>query len=250
MKWLFISIGAVLLLGGGFLAWFLLSGETVREVNARYAPKFEPIKAKFREIAAALPPKGSITTRKTAGALTPAPVFHKEDRAANNTELLVYEQLLDPSVDLKAKKEFDLIFTGDIVFALRQINPPAGAGFMNPDQRASSAVIANYERGLATRYLAVARPVHYVAPRALDKKTFFPGRLDVELFLVDLNTRDILAWDRIEAKTAATTSAYFRPGHDDLKEVEQSAHSTMWVEAVDKIGASLREISGGTFVLK
>ena len=101
-----IALIAVLAVGG---AWYYFSLEpTFESARDRFGPAYQAKREQFKKIAGLLPPKGSVRGNTPAKNLTPIP-GHDLKQGIINTEIVMYEQLLDPDVKLRENDEVDLL---------------------------------------------------------------------------------------------------------------------------------------------
>src|SRR5437588_12014936 len=79
------------------MIWVACGGETNRKLFQRYEPQFNERRQQFKKIAAALPAPGSVTGPSSAN-LSPKPVYDEKNSGSSNTEIVMYDQLLDPDI--------------------------------------------------------------------------------------------------------------------------------------------------------
>jgi hypothetical protein len=248
MKRPIIWIMIVLVLGGGFAAWYFLFGRgyNLAELRAEYGPRYEAKRQQLKLITDLLPPRGSVEGNTPAQGLDPKPTYHVKQQSFN-VEIAMFDHLLNPDADLREKKDVDLLlFEGRLIQNFRIIGPRSPR---SPDMRTTGGELAKFEAALNLPYLVVVRPVTFVRPKALTKQSYLPGMADLEIFLVDLRSNKVLGSARFKAESAKSTSAAFSRFSSEQESVEAAAYSTLWEEARSNLVYALREISGGTFEL-
>lgn len=237
------GVAAAVLIGAAGAVWLFLERDVgLDELRSRYGPAFDAKRQAFRRIAERLPPVGSVGANVAAKGLAPPPVC--DVKAGRYTlELAMAKQLVDPDVDLRAAEEFDAsVSEPGLVARMTMVGPASKLRVAVP-----RATLPEFDSALALTYLAVARPVTYLRPRALAKDAFTAGAVDLEVFVVDLRTEAIVAQGRCRAETADRTTAFFRKHQDEGRNVEAAAHSTLWVNARRALASTLRDLTGGTF---
>src|SRR5438034_7837114 len=90
-------------------------GAKVSAVLSKYEGDFKKKREQFQAIAHALPPKAA---EKPCAGMNP-PIEFNENTKRYNTEILMYEQLLDPD----AKPAFEMAPGGELVTAMRWTGP-------------------------------------------------------------------------------------------------------------------------------
>ena len=220
------------------------TGPTTREVIERYRQPYAQMRERLKEIARQLPPKGSV--RNSAGgagkvarlSLNPPPSYKPlkfDEPITDNTGVLSAEQLLDPEVT----PEFDLNLDGfpqNCFYWLSQ--KYASAADLN---RVDDGNLARgFEAGLARRYLLVYRTARFVRP-SVSENSYTPGSLDLEVFLVDFQSNQVLTSFRASANTSSETRV---PGNSNVQ---------VWVEDTIRqnvrsvIADSIANVTGGSF---
>lgn len=220
-------------------------GPKVGETLKHYAPKFEVYRQKFKEIAQTLPPPGS-TAPQTASNLNPKPVYASSGNATN-TEFISSELLLTPDDELASSGKFDLILESDLMRSIRWTGPK------NP---MSSTVMDERDRGFSKRldetisryrYLVVYRPLTYVKAVAANETTFSPATVDLEVFLIDLNTKAILASVRLQEQSSQEVQYKYKPGDNKMRKLEDWANSSLFSNVRNSLEKKLNEATGGDF---
>src|SRR5579872_6345977 len=87
-------------------------GETNRQIFQRYQRPFAEKRQQFTRIAQTLPPPGSVKGA-TAASLSPRPVYDAKGKSFN-TEIVMYDQLLDPDIQSQGHNRLDLLLSGDL----------------------------------------------------------------------------------------------------------------------------------------
>lgn len=209
-------------------------GEKISDVLKKYEDDFQKKRDQFRSIANSLPPKGS--PRVPCTSFNP-PLQFNEKTKQFNAEMIMYEQLLDPD----AEPQFDLVSHGDLLNGMR---------WTGPKSPLSSSVLSNsgkdmdksLQEALDYRYLIVNRVSELVEPVAIDEKTFSPGHVNIETFVVDLSSNKPLCNFVIEGKSAANVTYSFKQGESKEEQLRKFAHSTVWEEAHRQLSARLKAV--------
>lgn len=217
------------------------TGPTQREVLERYRQPYAEMRARLKQIAQLLPPKGSVKdnpNETTSLNLNPAPTYKRaamKGPVTDNTGVMAAEQLLDPEVT----PEFDLALLGfpQSCFYWLSQKYASAADLNAPDD---GSLAAGFEAGLARRYLLVYRTARYDRPTLVNETSFKPGAIDLELFLVDFQSPKILTSFRAAAKTGS--EARVMEGGNALIQVEDTLRQN--VRAV--IADSFAKKSGGS----
>ena len=216
-------------------------GKKISAVLKQYEGDFKKKREQLQTIARSLP---SEATEKPCPSLQPPLQFNEKTRSFN-TEMLMFEQVADPD----AKPEFDLLLSGDLLNALRWTGP------QNP---LSSSVLGNrgddIEKSLKSaldyRYLVVNRVADLKKPEAINETTYAPGRVTLNVFVVDLANSEVLCRFGLRAESAARTSYTYKKGESQAQRLADFANSTMWEDARKKLIAKLKEMGVGEIELR
>src|SRR5215469_16359989 len=138
--------------------------ETNRALFKRYEGQFAAKRQQFQSIAQALPAPGSVR-ENTAANLSPKPVYGVRDSA--NTEIVMYDQLLNPDIKSEGHNRLDLILSGGLLNAMKWTGPNDPTSPSVLDQRSAPDMDKSLTKALATKYLVVVRPARFDAPVAL-----------------------------------------------------------------------------------
>src|SRR2546423_587041 len=152
-------------------------GSKVADVLSKYEGDFKKKREQFQAIAHALPPKAA---EKPCASMNP-PIAFNESTKRYNTEIIMFEQLLDPD----AKPAFDMAPQGELLTAMRWTGPknPLSPSVLN--NRAERDMEKSLQAALDYRYLIVNRVADLKNPNAVDEKTYTPGRATVDVFVVN-----------------------------------------------------------------
>lgn len=259
-----LTILGVCLLGA---ACSFLSRETVppgagvRDAKNRYREQYAQLRPRLAEVSRRLPPVGSISSpsesagtrgQRATPSPSPSPANLNPPPTSENTGLIAAEQLLDPgrqpSSSSYSPPDFFEIDTQDCpaeCFRLLARGNPDMPDVIDRD----GAVARRLEAGLAHRYLAVYRAVSYSPPRVMSsedqrilgqpgdgRSRFSPGHVDLEVFVFDLQSNEIVASFRTVHSSSAQTVT-------NLATLE----SEMRASAREGIFAGLTRTTGGTF---
>jgi hypothetical protein len=221
-------------------------GETNRAVFKRYESQFAAKRQQFQSIAGSLPAPGSVR-ESNAASLSPKPVY--DTRSSRNTEIVMYDQLLNPDIKSEGHNRLDLLLAGDLLRAMQWTGP---ANPMSPsvlDKKADD-IEQILKQALAMRYLVVVRPARFVAPVAVDENNYKGGAADVEVFVADLETNKVPASGGFTAQSAKNVEYMFKKGDDKQSRLAEFAYSSMFTDARQKLGSLLQQITGGQFALE
>jgi hypothetical protein len=216
-------------------------GPKVSDVLSKYQGDFQKKREQFKAIAQALPPTAA---DKPCPAMNP-PLKFNENTKTYNAEMLMYEQLLNPD----AKPEFDMAPQGDLLNAVQWTGPnnPLSSRVLN---NPGSDMEKSLKSALEYRYLVVNRVSDLKNPVAVDEKTYSPGRANLEAFIVDLSSNQVLCSFAFQAQSASTVSYSYKTGESQQERLAEFAHSTMWEDARKKLIAKLKQIPGADVELK
>ncbi len=216
-------------------------GESNREVIAKYAPQFEPVRAELAAMAAGLPEPGSAVTGKLADP-TPVPVYDLAN-GAFNTAILPVEALADE------KPAFDLLIASELANALAWAGPKNPMAASALDETAEGFA-EQFQAALATPVIVLYRTVGYDPPRAVDEKTFEGGTARVEAFVFVRAGAKLVATCAVDAASAEDISYSYKKGEDPSRRLEAFAASTLWENALRGLARCLADTTGGTFVFQ
>jgi len=228
------------------------AGESNRKLFQRYEAQFSAKREQFKKIAGILPPAGSVKEASSAS-LSPKPVYDAKNSASNNTEIVMYDQLLDPDISSDGNnRRLDLLLSDVLLNAIRWTgpkNPMSGSALdrHNPDMEQT------LKQALNERYLVVIRPVSFVAPVAIDEGTFKPATADIEGFVVDLSGDKVVGSFRFSAHSASTVQYTTKKSDNSAtrqSQLEEFAYSSLYVEARNKLKPLLEQTTGGSFTLE
>src|SRR5947207_2294169 len=83
--------------------------ETNRQLFERYNGQFAEKREQFKQIAQLIPPPSSVRPPASTS-VSPKPVYNERDNGSNNTEILMFDQLLDPDIGfVPDHKRLDLL---------------------------------------------------------------------------------------------------------------------------------------------
>jgi hypothetical protein len=207
-------------------------GETNQQVIARYKPQLAPLRTKLSSLTAKLPPVGSVQQMTRPGAVSP-PVAFASANQPGNTEILMYDQLVDPDVELETANKLDLHLSRHLLEALRWTgdkNPMASSALNNRDTISASMAAA-----LATKYVVIVRVVEHERPRKVDESTYTGGQAHLEVFLTDLESEQVLGSFAVRAQAPESVTG---------QEVTTAAHGGLWQAAREEVGKGLEQLTG------
>ena len=225
-------------------------GETVGHMLQRYAPQFNERRQQFQKIAAALPAPGSVTQASHAS-LSPKPVYDEAHESSNNTEIVMYDQLIDPDIKSEGHQRLDLLLHGNLLNAMQWTGPknPMSGGLDKKNPQLEDTL----KQAVGERYVVVLRPVRYIAPVAIDENTFKGGTADLEGFVADLQDLKVVGSFRYAARPAEKVE--YSANKADNAAVRQSrleefAYSSLYEDARKKLKPLLEQTTDGSFTLR
>ena len=164
-------------------------GETHRQLFKRYENQFAEKRQQFKNIAQMLPSPESLKGA-TAANLSPKPVYDAKSNSYN-TEIMMYDQLLDPDIQSQDHNRLDLLLSGDLLRCVQWTGPKNPMSESALDESAGD-MEQTLKKALGFRYLVVLRPANFVAPAAVNESTYKPGMADIEGFVVDMESNSNL----------------------------------------------------------
>src|SRR5262245_43711073 len=163
-------------------------GKTNKDIIDEYRPKIDAKREQLRLIGQKLPAPGAGVDRGRPN-LNPLPVFDKKAREYN-TEFLGVEQLTDPD----AKPACDLILSATLLDCLLWTGPKNPMAPSVLSQSAGKDFARNFEDALACRYAIVYRALDYQKPVVLSEKSYRAGTVTLEVFVADLESKEVLTF--------------------------------------------------------
>jgi len=221
-------------------------GETNRALFKRYEGQFAAKRQQFNSIAQALPAPGSVHGN-TVASLSPKPVYGVKD--SGNTEIVMYDQLLNPDIKSEGHNRLDMILSGGLLNAMKWTGPNNPMSPSVLDNRSAPDMERSLSKALATRYLVVVRPARFDAPVSVSENSFKGGSADVEVFVADLQDSHVPASGSFTAHSSTNVQYMVKKGEDKQARLEEFAYSSLFTDARQKVGTLLPQITGGQFVL-
>ncbi len=222
-------------------------GETNRQLFKRYENQFAEKRQQFKKIADLLPAPGTITGNIPAN-LSVKPVFNAKTKSFN-TEIVMYDQLLDPDIESREQKRLDLLLSGDLLLGMKWTGPKNPMSESALDNSAGE-MEQTFKKALACRYLIVLRPATFIAPVAVSESEYKPGVADIEALVVDLESNKVVGSSRFTASSANKVEYVYKQGESRESRLEAFAYSTLYTEARQKLEKSLADMTGGEFVFE
>jgi hypothetical protein len=219
----------------------LACGAKVSDVLTKYQGDFQKKREQFQTIARALPAKA---TEKPCAGLNP-PIEFNDNTKRHNTEVLMFEQLLDPD----AKPQFEMNLNRDLLFAIQWTGPknPLSPSALN---NSGSNMEKNLKAALDYRYLVVSRVLDLKESTAVNEHTYTPGRVTLDVFVVNLANNQTVCSFSLQAQSAAETSYYYKKDESKQERLEAFAHSSMWQDARQKLIAGLKKVASADIQIK
>jgi hypothetical protein len=220
-------------------------GQTNQQVIDQYKPQFTQLRADLRSLAETLSDLSK--EKRVVQPLDPRPVYTAGAKEIQNTDILMFEHLLDPDVDLRANNQLDLTLSNFLLQYLRWTGPknPMAASALKagaPKERASE-----FEQALKIRYLGIAALLEYDPPVALSETAFTGGQAEILGFLVDKDSRTVLCAFRISASSNQEISYTYEEGDSKTQALERFAYSTLWSNARTAFVEKMSQMCDGDF---
>jgi hypothetical protein len=218
---------------------FVGCGPSVKDVIKKYEGDFQKKRSQLKTVADALPPAGSMNGKTPCAALNP-PLMFNEKTKSYNTEMVMYEELLDPDVE----PVFDVAPNSELLTSLKWTGPknPLSSSVLDDNGRDMEKIM---KTALDYRYLVVNRVASLKMPTAIDEKTFSPGSITIEGFIVDLNTNKTLCNFVLSAETSESVSYYYKANESKEERLAAFAKSSMWSSLRKQMVTILREQTKG-----
>lgn len=223
-------------------------GETNQEVIARFRPQYDEMWLVMQGIAREISDHGG--DQKEAESLSPQPKYVERDPEASNTEIVMYQQLLNPDVDLRDENQLDLILSNRLIRNLQWTGDNGPFRDSNLEKEASDSLADELEQSLKIEYLAVADVVEYEPAVALDAERFRGGIVEIDGYLVKVENREIVCSFKVSARPEEQLFYQVREGEDASQELAEAASSNLWKNARDEFVNALNEVCGGDVSLK
>ena len=246
------SLAVLAMVGGGVRALLAIDdfamGTTLfglypstQALLEEHRPFIDKRREDFRAIAERLPPLGSAVPRAAPVGLNPRPVY-APGAAVSNTEAVMFEQLLDPTLASHPVLAFSSIEP------LRLSMQWMAGSLSDTNGRATDRQREQLEAARRYRYVVVNRVIEYRAPKALTEKAFDPGAVTIEGFLVDLDSRSVLASYRTRATSDRQRS--YRAPPDRRGALEKGALTLLQLNAWNGVRQSLAECTDGQMLFE
>jgi hypothetical protein len=217
-------------------------GKTNKDIIIENRPRVDAKREQLRLIGQKLPAPGTGVDKGRLN-LSPLPVFDKKKREYN-TDFLGVEQLADAD----AKPAYDLILSGPLVDCLLWTGPKNPMSSSALTQSASKDFARAFDEAVACRYAVAYRTLDHKKPVVVSEKSYHAGTLTLEVFVTDLEAKELLSTFRISARSAPIVEYVFKEGEDRTRAAEAWARSSLTMDARKQLAQALTERTGGTFV--
>lgn len=229
------------------------SQDTHREVELRYADRFDVIRQAFHDVARQMPPTGQIRETGCPGVPPGQHLFDHEDRpverVAGNTVVVSQAQLTEHTN--WPPDEF-AIAPGATLLGLLERTAPGYQPTERDEEWADDGYAGFVEALSSVRYVVVTR-VYNVNPGSAGLHTFTGGSMRVEALIVDLRSRAVLCTASTEAVVTAEHLLYrFPEGADEdsrLDSAESTVRSALRAAATAALEEELNSLGHGDFRL-
>lgn len=244
----YVCIYLILALLSAVLAGCGGGGETNQDVINRFKPQYAELRVKLQQIAQKIPERAA--ELKAAQALSPQPQYTYGSDAPTNADILMYPHLLDPDKSLVLDKQLDMKWASPLLRGLQYTGEKSPMSATALKNKASEKIASDLEEALKTRYLAVAQVTAYQPVVAVDKNTFKGGSVQVNGYLVDLESQEVLCSFTVSARPQEQISYKYKEGEDPTKALAEWAESSLNGNARAEFIKAINEHCGGDFKLK
>jgi hypothetical protein len=223
-------------------------GETNQDVINRFKPQYATWRTQLQQIAPKVPQQAG--EQVVTQPLSPRPAYSKDAKEPQNTDVLMYEYLLDPDAKVDSATHLDLTLTNHLLRALQWTgdhNPMSESALKSTS---TAATLSDLEQGLLLKYVAVARVSAYQPVTAVDKDTFHGGAAKIDGYLIDLSNQAIVCSFGIAVTPPKQVDYKYKAGEDQAQALAKAAHSVMWSNAREGFIAALNDKCGGDFALR
>jgi hypothetical protein len=223
-------------------------GPTNADVLKKYQAQYATFRSGLNAIAKSLPDYTGDQGPTTP--LSPTPVYKETSDGTANTDILMYEQLLDPDARLDDKTQLDLLLSSYLLNDLQWTGPKNPMADSILKEAAGASADKNLASGLTTRYLGIVRMGAYDPPVAGDNNQFTGGEALIGGYLVDLTTRQAVCVVAIDAKSDTSVSFQYKQCEDPRTALERFARSTLYTNARKGLIDAFTRTCGGSYTLK
>ena len=237
----FLLLGCMIALAG--------CGPTNQDLVDQFSPGFAEMRTALQRVAGALPASVG-GDQGVAQPPDPQPVYKEGAEDIQNTDILMYDYLLDPETELRDQDQLDLRLSNYLRRLLQWTGPESPMSPSVLKKRAQEGLTEEFEQALQIRYLGVARVARYDPPVAVSEEVFTGGYAEVDGFLVDMTTQEVLCAFRITARPNDEVSYTYKEGESKTEALENFAYSTLWTNARTAFVEKMTELCGGQFALR
>lgn len=238
---------------------------TVSDVLKNYKSEFKGKRSQFKLIANSLPSKGAFKGNSSCTGMTPAMIFNEKNKQYN-TEIIMFEQLLDPD----AVPEMDLLLSNDLLLAIQWTGSKSPLSPSVLDDSGTD-MEKSLKAALEYRYLVINRVANLSQPDVIDEKNFTQGQVTIETFVIDMaNNKPLCSFatsanspSDLSSIPISTTTYYTKRGkvrfrtervvkHAEPKAVQlkKAARSIMWEQARSNMMITLGKLTNGYIELE
>jgi len=235
----------IVLAGSGLL--LASCGPTNEELITEFKPQFETLRADLQAVAAMLP--ATAPDQPAQQPFQPAPSYLVDPLGSGitNSDILMYENLNDPDLNLRNNDRLDLALSNFLLRYLRWTGPDNPMADDTRGQRVGKDAADEFEQALQIRYLAVARVVTLEKPVVLSAESFQSGFAEIDGYLVDLRSRTIVCSFTVQAESSEEVHYAYEEDSDPEAALARFASSTLWENSRQVFLARLNEYCGGGF---
>lgn len=224
------------------------SGPTTADVLKKIQPQYAALRADLAAAANALPEYNG--DQGPASPLNPAPVYKSKPDGTVNTDIFMYEQLLDPDTRLDDKTQLNLALASYLLNDLQWTGPKNPMADSVLKQVASDPTGKAYLDDLdKTRYLGVVRMAVYDPPIAGDNNQYTGGEALFAGYLLDLKAKQTVCVVAVDATADTTVKFEYKTGDDPKAALERFVRSTVWSNARTGLIDAFTKTCGGSYTL-
>ncbi|MBN1891133.1 MAG: hypothetical protein JW850_24260 [Thermoflexales bacterium] len=221
-------------------------GETNQDLVTRFKPQYAEMRAKLQQVAEKIPERAN--GQKVTQSLSPQPQYTYGADTPANTDIMMYPHLIDPNENLHLD-QLDMAWGSSLQRALQYTGEKSSLTTTALKNKASESIQRTLEGGLQTRYLAVAKVLAYQPVTAVSKDSFKGGSAQVDGYLVDLESQQILCSFSVSARPQEHIDYKYKEGDNPTVALARWANSSLESNARAAFIEALNEFCGGNFSL-
>ena len=201
-------------------------------VVSKFRSELEAIKEKLDQIKNTLPE----SAEDIKAQLVPKLVLD-EQSPEHNCESIMFLELAG------AEPKHDLLLTSNLSSSLFWLDKPPSGGSSEFMERTMKAACKS-------RYLVVHRVDESQLPVAVSDTEFQGGLVQIDGFVIDMDSLEIVASYRVQAKPEESVQFSVKAGEDRKSRLQSFAHSSVWNNARQLVSEAIQSNTGGEVRLK